>query len=216
MPLDRIDAEHLKTILERINAALGREKNYLSQLDSHIGDGDHGFGISNGFRIGYEKVDKSGGSIEDSLKTIGLSLIKEVGGASGTIFGSLFLGMAKAAKGHGALGLSELARTFEEGLALVKQRGKAELGDKTMVDALHPAVESLKQSAVEGLPVVEAFQRAAAAAKKGAEETKNMIGKKGRAKYFKEKSIGFQDAGATTVAVILAAMADGLQALESP
>lgn len=212
MPPDGFGKEEMEKILERTNAALDREKQNLSQLDSHIGDGDHGFGMANGFRIGFEKVKGSNCSIEEALKTIGMSLIKEVGGASGTIFGSWFLGMARAVKGQETVGVAELADMLTGGLALVKERGKASPGDKTMVDALEPAAESLRQSANDGTALAEALRRAAAAAKQGAEKTKEMAGKKGRAKYFREKAIGYQDAGATTVSVILQAWAESLGA----
>jgi len=182
-------------------------------LDSYIGDGDHGFGMSNGFRIGLTKVMQlPRPSIEECLRTIGTSLITEVGGASGTIFGSWFTGMAKVAKGHDCVGVTELAEMAGSGLELVKRRGHAEPGDKTMVDALQPAVESLMQSATHGISVTDAMAKAAGAARTGAVQTKQFIGKHGRAKYFGEKSIGFQDAGATTVSVILQAFAEALGA----
>lgn len=216
MALDKVNGEQCKTILGNISAAIWKEKERLSQLDSHIGDGDHGFGMANGLRIGFEKVSQtSEGSIEVYLKAIGFALIKEVGGASGTIFGSLFLGMAKAAKDREEVALADFCAMLAEGLALVQQRGKAEPGDKTMIDAVYPAVTSLKQSLAEGLPLVEAFQRAAQAAQAGAEQTKNMIGKHGRAKYFREKSIGFQDAGATTMAVVISTIASSLASMEA-
>lgn len=216
MPLEKVTTEQFKTILGNISTAVGSEKERLSQLDSHIGDGDHGFGMATGLRIGFEKVSQMpGGAIEDCLKTIGFSLIKEVGGVSGTIFGSLFLGMAKAAKGREEVTLVDFAAMLTEGLALVQQRGKAEPGDKTMIDAVHPAVVSLTHSLAEGIPLVEAFQRAARAAQEGAEHTKNMIGKHGRAKYFREKSIGYQDAGATTMAVIISTIASSLASMDA-
>jgi len=216
MPLEKIGRGQFRQILGNINAALEKEKQFLSQLDSHIGDGDHGFGIANGFRIGFEKVSQApAGSFEEDLKTVGFSLIKEVGGVSGTIFGSLLLGMAKAAKDRTELGLADFCAMLTEGLALVQQRGKAEPGDKTMIDSLHPALVSLKQSLAEGRPLMEAFQSAAQAAQQGAEQTKNMIGKHGRAKYFKEKSIGFQDAGATTMAVIISTIAQSLVGMQA-
>ena len=216
MPLEKVNKEQFKTILGNISAAVASEKEHLTQLDSHIGDGDHGFGMANGLRIGFEKVRQtSGGSIEENLKTIGFSLIKEVGGASGTIFGSLFLGMAKAAKGREEITLADFCAMLSEGLALVQQRGKAQPGDKTMIDAVHPALASLKQSLAEGIPLVEAFQRAAQAAQAGAEQTKTMIGKHGRAKYFREKSIGYQDAGATTMAVVISTIASSLASMDA-
>lgn len=215
MAIESVSKKELRIILGNIVATLDREKQCLSQLDSYIGDGDHGFGIANGFRIGFEKVSQlDGGSIAEYLRTIGLSLVKGTAGASGTLFGSLFLGMAEAAQGHEHLGLSNLCRMFAEGLVQVKRRGKAESGDKTMLDALNPLVVSLRQSLTEGLSLAEACQRAAIAARKGAEETKNMIAKHGRAKYFREKSIGYQDAGATTIALMIESLAQSVVTLD--
>ena len=127
MPIERVSREQFKTILGNVTAAVAREKEHLSQLDSHIGDGDHGFGMANGFRLGFEHVSQTAeGSIEDYLQTMGFSLLKEVGGASGTIFGSLFLGMAKGAKGHEEIALADFCAMLVEGLTLVQQRGKAQ------------------------------------------------------------------------------------------
>ncbi len=214
MPVERVTPEQFKTLLIEAGAAVDREKERLSELDSVIGDGDHGFGMANGLRVGAEELErKPGASIEDQLKTVGFALIREVGGASGTIFGSLFLGMAKKAQGLDSAGLAEFRDMFAEGLALVQTRGKAEPGDKTMIDAVHPALLSLGRSAAEGKPLVEAFDMAASAAREGAERTKDMIGKHGRAKYFREKSVGYQDAGATTLAIIFASLASSLASL---
>jgi dihydroxyacetone kinase-like protein len=216
MSLEKIGRGQFRQILGNINAALEKEKQYLSQLDSHIGDGDHGFGMANGFRIGFEKVSLAPkGSFEEDLRTIGIALIKEVGGVSGTIFGSLLLGMAMATKDRTELRLTDFCAMLAAGLALVQQRGKAEPGDKTMLDSLCPALQSLKQSLAGGLSLVEAFRRAAQEAQQGAEQTKNMIGKHGRAKYFREKSIGFQDAGATTMAVIISTISQSLAGIEA-
>jgi dihydroxyacetone kinase phosphoprotein-dependent L subunit len=214
MLLERVNSEQFKAILIDAGAAVGREKERLSELDSVIGDGDHGFGMANGLRVGSEELGrKPGASIEDQLKTLGFALIREVGGASGTIFGSLFLGMAKGANGRAEAGLAEFCDMFSEGLALVQTRGKAEPGDKTMIDAVHPALASLRVSLAEGKSLVEAFHLAASAARDGAERTKEMVGKHGRAKYFREKSVGYQDAGATTLAVIFTSIASSLEAM---
>jgi|WetSurMetagenome_2_1015567.scaffolds.fasta_scaffold127973_2 phosphoenolpyruvate---glycerone phosphotransferase subunit DhaL len=216
MAVERVTAEQFKTILTEVSAAVSGEKDRLTELDSVIGDGDHGFGMANGFRVGTEEAaQKPEAAIEEQLKTLGFALIREVGGASGTIFGSFFLGMAKAAKGKEDAGLSDFGDMFAEGLTLVQLRGKAEPGDKTMIDAIHPALSSLRQSSAEGLSLIEGFKIAATAAWDGAEKTKLMIGKHGRAKYFREKSVGFQDAGATTMAIVIGSISRTLESLAS-
>jgi dihydroxyacetone kinase-like protein len=209
----KLNAQQITALLVDVHEAVERRKAELTQLDSYIGDGDHGFGMSNGFRIAAANVSQlRDGTIEEVLKTAGNTLIKEVGGASGTIFGSLFVGMGKAAHGMDEVGLAELAAMFAEGLVLVKQRGRAELGGKTMLDALAPAVDAIRESD-QGAGLASAFERAAAAAEAGALATRDMPGKYGRAKYFKEKAVGFQDAGATTVSIIFRQIADSLKAM---
>lgn len=211
MSQERINATEFVQVLSQVQQSVEQAKAYLSQLDSHIGDGDHGFGIANGFRVGYESVVATADiTIDQALSSMGMSLIKVVGGTSGTIFGSWFQGMAKAAKGHGDVGLPEFCAMFEMGLELVSQRGHAQPGDKTMVDALNPALLSLKDSVAHGVPLADALRLAGVAAVGGAESTKEMVGRHGRARYFREKSIGYQDAGATTVSVIVQAMADAV------
>jgi phosphoenolpyruvate---glycerone phosphotransferase subunit DhaL len=214
MTNDRIAAGQFTTILAAVSVAVSNAKDRLSELDSVIGDGDHGFAMANGFRVGSEEAAcKPDATIEEQLKTTGFALIREAGGVSGTIFGSFFLGMAKAARGRDDAGLPEFCDMFAEGLALVQLRGKAEPGDKTMIDAVNPALLSLRQSSAEGRSLAEGFRMAAAAAREGAEKTKAMIGKHGRAKYFREKSLGFQDAGATTISIIIGSIASTLETL---
>lgn len=210
----KICSAHMKEILSDVAAAIDREKVLLSDLDSHIGDGDHGVGMANGFRIGVQELSSvETGSIDEFLRTIGNALIRDVGGVSGIIFGSVFLGMARQASGKVEVGTAELSEMLAAGLELAQKRGKALPGDKTMIDALHPAVETLKANSDSSLS--DALASAAAAARIGAEKTKDFIGKHGRAKYFREKSIGFQDAGATSVAVIVEAMAESVKRLEA-
>jgi dihydroxyacetone kinase-like protein len=216
MALNTISTKQLQEMLTSIGAAVEAEKNALSDLDSVIGDGDHGVGMANGFRIGVEELSRiEEESIEEMLRVIGDALIHNVGGVSGSIFGAVFLGMGQGAKGKAQLNLSDFAQMFSLGLHLAQKRGNAVPGDKTMIDALHPAVESLQSAAREGMSLVEGFSNAARSARAGAEHTKNLIGKRGRAKYFREKAIGYQDAGATTVAVIIEAIAENSRRLET-
>jgi len=192
-----------------------REKGLLSDLDSYIGDGDHGVGMANGFRIAIEEVSRTEtGSIEEILRIVSDALIRDVGGVSGIIFGSVFLGMAQEAKRKANLNLADLTRMLSAGLELAQKRGGAVPGDKTMIDALHPAVLTLRSETGKGSSISDALSIAAVSARNGAEATKQLSGKRGRAKYFRDKAIGFQDAGATSVAVIVEAMAEGVRKLE--
>lgn len=209
----RIGSGQMKVVLSDVAAAMEREKSLLSDLDSYIGDGDHGVGMANGFRIGIKEISAvEAGSIEEYLRTLGNALVRDVGGVSGIIFGSVFLGMARTATGKKDVGVADFSEMLAAGLELAQKRGKAVPGDKTMIDALHPAVETLRASGEES-SLADALSRAGAAARAGAEATKNLIAKHGRAKYFREKSIGFQDAGATSVAIIVEAMAESVTRL---
>jgi phosphoenolpyruvate---glycerone phosphotransferase subunit DhaL len=207
-----VSSEQLRIMLRDIASAMDTEKGVLSDLDSYIGDGDHGVGMANGFRIGIEELSKvENPTIEESLRIVSAALIHNVGGVSGSIFGSVFAGMAEQARGKDRLEIGDFANMFAAGLERAQERGKAVVGDKTMIDALYPVVESLKLSAHQRSSLVDSFAVAAVASRKAAEETKNLAGRRGRAKYFREKAIGFQDAGATSVAVIVEAIAKSLQ-----
>jgi dihydroxyacetone kinase phosphoprotein-dependent L subunit len=213
--IEALGCNEIKLVLREVASAMDREKVQLSDLDSYIGDGDHGVGMANGFRIGIEDISKANSnSIEEVLRIVSEALVRDVGGVSGSVFGSVFLGMSQAAKDKEHLSLTDFEQMFSKGLELAQKRGGAVPGDKTMIDALHPAVESLRASVSSGNSIAEAFTLAAESARSGAEGTRQLSGKRGRAKYFREKAIGFQDAGATSVAVIVEAMAARIKQLE--
>jgi dihydroxyacetone kinase-like protein len=208
-----VTKENLVDILEKIYATIEENKSYLSKLDTEIGDGDHGFSISNGFKNVHDKLGEfSAGGIGDLLKKSGFEIIKVVGGASGAVFGTLFTGQAsfytKKLDGKDSLSLEELTGMLTEALQQIKQRGGAQPGDKTMIDALEPAIEELKNGVKEGLRFGEAFTKAAQRAKAGAESTKNMVAKRGRSKNVGERSIGYMDPGAMSTALIFTAIAE--------
>jgi dihydroxyacetone kinase phosphoprotein-dependent L subunit len=184
----------------------------LTQIDSEIGDGDHGIGMSIGFGESAGKLaGMQSGSINEVFTTIGSSMIKTMGGASGVIFGTLFSGGVRGLPQIEQLDLPILADIMERGLNAVIARGKAQLGDKTMVDALAPAVESLKQSASKDASLIEALELAVAAADAGVENTKGYVAKFGRAKSLGERAVGHQDPGATSVWIILSAMSEWMK-----
>lgn len=190
-------------------AVVGQNKEYLTQLDAAIGDADHGANMDRGFRKVIEKMpeyaDKDIGTI---FKTVGMSLISTVGGAGGPLYGTLFLQMGLKSAGKMELNLEDWSTAVDAGLQGVIMRGKAELGDKTMVDALTPALNSLKQSTEESKPIPEALRLSAEAAKEGMLGTIPLVARKGRASYLGERSAGHQDPGATSSYLILQAAAD--------
>jgi dihydroxyacetone kinase-like protein len=212
MAKDSISKEDILHLVERMYKTIDAMKEDLSKLDTEIGDGDHGFSIANGFKSFYEKLDEYAKlDIGPLLKKGGFELIKNVGGAAGAVFGTFFVGQSayydSNLQGKEQLDVQDMADMFSHALEQIKNRGHAKPGDKTMVDSLEPAVESLKQSAAQGLSLAEAFKLAAVKADEGAEKTKEMVATHGRAKNLGERSIGYMDPGSKTMAVIINSIA---------
>jgi dihydroxyacetone kinase phosphoprotein-dependent L subunit len=181
-------------------------KPLLTEVDSRIGDGDHGIGMAGGMQKAKEAVSaaENSGNACALFEKAGRAMLMSMGGASGVIFGSLFMAGVKGVQAKAELSPDDLALIMEKSLAAIKERGKARAGDKTMVDALEPAVEALKKNQVEGFaPMLKAAAEAAAA---GVEHTKKYQAKVGRAKSLMERAVGFQDAGATSVWLIFRSM----------
>jgi dihydroxyacetone kinase-like protein len=198
--------------LEKVYAVLQENKEYLTKLDAAIGDADHGTNMSRGFTKVMEKLpavaDKDIGSI---LKTVGMTLISSVGGASGPLYGTFFTrsGMTMAAREE--LNDEELVNLLQSGVDGIVQRGRAQPGDKTMIDAWLPALDRLKASLAEGKDTVTAMREAVEAARQGMEATVPLQARKGRASYLGERSIGHQDPGATSTYLILKALWETLE-----
>jgi dihydroxyacetone kinase-like protein len=183
----------------------------LSNLDSFGGDGDHGTTMARAMSKVEEVLGKpSAFSAAGLLKDVGWAIMGVDGGATGPLFGTLFMSMADAAADKDAFGTGSLAEVFESGLAGVRKRTKAQVGDKTMIDALVPAVEALRHAATCDLDAAAALERAALAAEEGALSTKNLKARFGRAKNIGEQSVGSQDPGATSVALMFRGFADGI------
>jgi len=195
--------------LMRCGEVFSRERDFLTRLDTEIGDADHGLNMNRGFNKVVEKLpsvaDKDIGFI---LKNTGMTLLSSVGGASGPLFGTFFIRAAQAANAKQSLDLTELHQVMQEGVEGVVMRGKAEPGDKTMCDVWWPVVDSLGQSAQQNLSVAEALQRAADSAERAVESTITMQARKGRASYLGERSIGHQDPGATSVMLMMKTLAE--------
>ena len=181
----------------------------LTRLDSAIGDGDHGTNMNRGFKAAVQRLDgleaQDFGSV---FKAVGMALIGKVGGASGPLYGSLFLGMGKELGDAGEVEDRRLAAALRAGYDSVVARGKAQLEDKTMLDAWHPALEALDAALAEGKELGPALDDATAAAEAGVKATIPMIARKGRASYLGERSRDHQDPGATSTHLILKTLAD--------
>jgi dihydroxyacetone kinase-like protein len=181
----------------------------LTKLDSAIGDGDHGTNMNRGFRAALQRLD--GLQAEDFsslLKAVGMALIGKVGGASGPLYGSLFLGMAKELGDTGEVEDRRLAAALRAGYDSVVARGKAQLEDKTMLDAWHPALDALDAALAGGQELGPALDQAAEAAEAGMKATIPMVARKGRASYLGERSRDHQDPGATSSHLIVKSLAD--------
>lgn len=195
--------------LMRCGEVFTQQRDFLTRLDTEIGDADHGLNMNRGFNKVVEKLpsvaDKDIGFI---LKNTGMTLLSSVGGASGPLFGTFFIRAAQAANAKQSLDLAELHQLMQEGVEGVVMRGKAEPGDKTMCDAWWPVVESLGQSAQQQLSMAEALQRASERAEQAVEGTITLQARKGRASYLGERSIGHQDPGATSVMLMIKTLAE--------
>ncbi|HAG99293.1 MAG TPA: dihydroxyacetone kinase subunit L [Ktedonobacter sp.] len=195
--------------LQRIADVLHENAQYLTQLDSAIGDADHGANMDRGFKAVSDKFPTMVAmDISTQLKTVGMTLVSTVGGASGPLYGTAFLRAGTAVAGKEELEAGDLVTMLDAFLGGIVVRGKAQPGEKTMVDALTPALASAKQALAEGVTVKELALRATQAAEEGMKATIPLLATKGRASYLGERSIGHQDPGATSSWLILRSLAE--------
>lgn len=200
------DVTKLLNIIDVIADNIIKNKEYLTELDAAIGDADHGINMAKGFKAVREKLpDLKDKDYSDILKIVGMTLVSTVGGASGPLYGTAFMRAGKVVESKDNLEVQDISQILDAALEGIKARGKAQKGDKTIVDTLEPAVEVLKNSKLENK---EALKEALAAAKKGMEYTKEIAAKKGRASYLGKRSIGHQDPGATSCYIILESIFD--------
>ncbi|MCL2193043.1 MAG: dihydroxyacetone kinase subunit DhaL [Treponema sp.] len=194
-----VNTDKMRSVICDIAMVMEEEKLYLSELDRAIGDGDHGFNMARGFDVVVQKLkDTPGNDIHDLLKIVAMTLISNIGGAAGPLYGSMFLKASTAAKGLTEVTLSDFVPIFKEGVLGIKARGNAEIGDKTMLDVLLPVVESLEMDCAAEVSCRETFAKAEKVAADQMEKTKNIVAKKGRASYLGERSIGHIDPGAAS------------------
>ena len=194
-----INGDKLINILTNIKEKIEKNKAYLSELDATIGDGDHGINMSKGFNAVVEKLkDDKGEDVSLILKKTGMALVSTVGGASGPLYGTAFMKAAMAVNGKNEIDIIDFKNILDEALEGIKMRGKASLGEKTMIDAIAPALEALKSGIKNDLETLEILKNMKDEAFKGVEYTKTIIATKGRASYVGERSLGHQDAGATS------------------
>jgi phosphoenolpyruvate---glycerone phosphotransferase subunit DhaL len=198
-------------MVSEMAAAMEENRRRLTKLDSEIGDGDHGNNMHRGFQAALERLEGANPSTPaDVLKAVSMALISKVGGAAGPLYGTAFLRASTALGGNEEVSAEDAAGAIEAALGGIQQRGKAEVGDKTIVDALEPAVEAAKEAAGEG-SVTAVFLAAAGTAQEWAESTIPMTARRGRASYLGARAKGHQDPGATSTYLLLDAAARALE-----
>lgn len=198
----------LTEVIRAIGSRIEEEKDFLTELDNVIGDGDHGINMARGFHAVDEKLkgleEKDIGTI---LKTAGMALVSTVGGASGPLYGTAFMKAGMAMAGKTEIDMDGFISCMDEAIGGVQMRGKAQQGEKTMLDAMIPAQQAMKQAACDGQDNKAILAAGVKAAKEGVEYTKTIIATKGRASYVGERSIGHQDPGATSFTDMLEVIA---------
>ena len=204
------NANGRKILLSMVDA-VHENKQYLGDIDGLIGDGDHGMNMNKGFvtygkRLGDDEV-----SFTEGLDDLGMILLNEIGGSMGPIYGTIFMSMAEAAEDEEEITLEKFAGMLENGLNGLYDIIEARPGDKTIVDTLKPSCDAVRAAADRGEDFAKALDEMKEAAEKGMLSTKDMMAKFGRSSRLGERSIGVQDAGATSCCIILKAMADGMK-----
>jgi phosphoenolpyruvate---glycerone phosphotransferase subunit DhaL len=194
-------------------AAINAKRAYLSEIDGAIGDGDHGINMSKGFTAAGQRLAAAPGGLRHSLAVLGETLLDDVGGSMGPLYGGFFGAMADALAGREVVDAAAFSAMLAAGLATVQELGSAKVGDKTLLDALVPARLAFDAAVAAGRPFAQALDEMAAAANRGRDSTKDLVAKVGRASRLGERSRGVLDAGATSCALILETAAASLRKL---
>ena len=204
-------SEKIIDLLAAMSRKMNQEKDYLTELDNAIADGDHGINMARGFAAAEEKLPTlAGKDIGTVLKTVGMTLVSAVGGSAGPLYGTAFMRSGMAMAGKTDMDLSDLIACLHASVEGIMQRGKATQGEKTMLDAMIPALEAIEEAQSGGLTAKEALLAGVKAAWDGVEYTKTIAATKGRASYIGPRSIGHPDPGATSFTMLLETIANAL------
>lgn len=199
-----MDSKKVTEILIKVSEKIDKNKEYLTELDAAIGDGDHGLNMSKGFNAVSDKLKaEEDDNIGNILKKTGMTLVSNVGGASGPLYGTAFMKASMALKDKNEIDINDFLSALKLALEGIKSRGKSTEGEKTMIDALSPAIKSMEDSIKNGDSYIEVLEKGKDAALEGVEFTKTIKATKGRASYLGDRSIGHQDPGATSCFYIL-------------
>lgn len=201
-------------VFESIEAVIQANKQFLTDLDAAIGDGDHGINLCKGFKAASERLASTPlRDWGDMFKLIGMAIVSNVGGASGPLYGTAFIKAAPLGAGKTEITLGDLREILNAGINGIKLRGGAEKGDKTMLDALIPAFEEINKGMDNNLDIITTLDNAFKASQAGVEYTKTIAARKGRASYLGDRSIGHQDPGATSSSLIMEAIYETVKSL---
>ena len=200
------DASRGQEVVDRMIVVIKENRAYLSEIDGAIGDGDHGINMAKGFGLVEEEIAGQSLSLSDALKTLGRTLVMEIGGSMGPLYGSMFKAMARACKDAPLVTAATLAAMLEAGYEAIRELGQAKPGDKTLVDTLDPAAAAARSAADAGAELPEAIDAMLEAAEAGWRSTEDMVARIGRSARLGERSRGVLDAGATSCRLLLDAM----------
>ena len=199
-------------IIKALVAIIQENRAYLSELDGAVGDGDHGINMSKGFTLAAEQLGDGGYDVSEGLETLGTTLMMEIGGAMGPLYGALFMSMADECNGQAQIDAVRFGQMLTAARAAVAALGDAKVGDKTLMDTLIPAVEAYDVALESGAAFAAALDAMTAAAEAGKESTRDLVARIGRASRLGERSRGHLDAGATSCWLILRALSQAIQA----
>ena len=209
--MNTLSVSKLTTMMKNVSKEIIDNEPYLTEIDTIIGDGDHGTGMKRGFATVLKMLNNSEfETVADLFKAIGIELIKSMGGASGVIFGTMFIGGIRGIEGKKEITVKDLATYFEEGCISIQKRGKAKEGQKTMLDAYFPAVRAMNKTAEETEDMKIFFENAYKGSLEGVENTKQFVSQVGRSKNFKDLTVGHPDPGAVSTSLIFKALYESL------
>lgn len=207
-----MDKGKLIDILAAMGRRMEKEKDYLTDLDNAVGDGDHGINMARGFKAVIDKLPELSGMADmgSILKTVGITLVSVVGGSAGPLYGTAFMKAGMEMTGKTEMSMEDFLACLKASVDGVMMRGRAVKGEKTMLDAMIPAYDAMQDSAANGKSVKEIFESGLKAAREGVEYTKSIIATKGRASYIGERSLGHIDPGAESFTMLLETIAESL------
>lgn len=211
--MEKFTQENGSVIVDRLIVAIQENKQYLSDIDGAIGDGDHGINMNKGFTLCREALDKESGNLSYSLKTLARILMMKIGGSMGPLYGKFFMALSKSFAEKEEIGAEDFSAALNAALADIRTISPAQVGDKTLMDVLIPSAATMEQAVADGKSFAEALDAMSAAAEAGRDSTIDMVAKLGRSSRLGERSRGVMDAGSASCCLILTTMANTIKEL---